>query len=287
MRAVMIAIAIGAFAVVAGCGAGASTAVDAQPLANPPSCVSAGDSIVSGDNSNVYPPNNDNVFNATAYPWHLGQLLDVPVVNSACPGETSASFVTPGAPDRGCREFRETYDAMHVAYPGTQLDFVASYVATHSRVRLITLTIGADDLQLLQDRCLGDTGCILQGAPSVLSAIAHNVGFILGTLRGAGYTGQIIVPNYYNPTTSPLYDAVLQNLNDGVLQPVADAFGGKTADVFQAFRDASAPYGGDPCAAGLIIVHPDGSCGVHPSPKGARLIASTIEPLVAAWTGKP
>jgi lysophospholipase L1-like esterase len=50
------------------------------------------------------------------------------------------------------------------------------------------------------------------------------------------------------------------------------------ADGFDAFRVAAQPFGGDACAAGLLIVtNPNPlTCDVHPSPRGQDLLAGAI-----------
>jgi hypothetical protein len=57
---------------------------------------------------------------------------------------------------------------------------------------------------------------------------------------------------------------------------VTTANGGIVADGFGAFGAASAAFGGSPCAAGLLIKLPDGTCNIHPSPAGHRLLAAAI-----------
>jgi lysophospholipase L1-like esterase len=49
--------------------------------------------------------------------------------------------------------------------------------------------------------------------------------------------------------------------------------GGLFVDGLAAFKAVSA----DPCADGLIIKMPDGSCDIHPSPKGHEVLARAIE----------
>jgi lysophospholipase L1-like esterase len=267
-------------------GCGAPGAVDEQGLRNPPTYLALGDSVPFGYDPLVIPPPNDNVFYATAYPWYLAQLESIPLVDAACPGQTSASFSSLTAPDNGCFEFRAAY-GLHVDYSGTQLEFALGYLATHTRVRFITIALGANDLFMLDDACAGDATCILGGIGNVLGAIGQNVAGILGALRAAGYEGQIVVPLYYNPVPSELFAQAVQALDYQVLAPVAAAFGADTVDLYAAYVAASAQYGGDPCAAGLLIPLPDGTCDVHPSAAGAELIAATIAPVVAAWTGKP
>jgi hypothetical protein len=57
---------------------------------------------------------------------------------------------------------------------------------------------------------------------------------------------------------------------------VGTAFGAKLADGFGAFQLASLKYQGDPCNAGLLVKLPDGTCDVHPSPQGQKVLAGAV-----------
>jgi hypothetical protein len=61
-----------------------------------------------------------------------------------------------------------------------------------------------------------------------------------------------------------------------VLAGVTMAFGGSVADGFGAFKAAAAAFGGDSCAAGLVIHLTANTCDVHPSPAGAALLARAV-----------
>ncbi len=65
---------------------------------------------------------------------------------------------------------------------------------------------------------------------------------------------------------------------------VTGAFKGSIADGFGAFQKGSPT--GDPCAAGLLIKLPDGTCNIHPSPAGHLLLAKAIEDVVGALPPK-
>lgn len=288
MKHVIVGILASATLAATGCGGPSDPAVAAALVQSSPAYVAAGDSVPFGYASDLLPPGNDHVFDATAYPWYLAQRVDLPLVNAACPGQTTDGLVSQLGSDRGCLDFRASYPrAMHVAYAGSQLEFLLEYLAAHPRVRLLTLMTGADDVQLLADGCRWDPACIAEHLPATLQALADDLGAVLGALHAAPGDPQILLQNYYSPYPAGTpYEPVLQWLN-ATLEDVGDAFGLQTADVYRAFQEASAPFGGDPCAAGLLQVHPDGSCSVHPSAAGAQLIADSIAPLVAAWTGKP
>ena len=53
-----------------------------------------------------------------------------------------------------------------------------------------------------------------------------------------------------------------------------------SSDLFAAFEGPSAAFGGSPCAAGLLIKLPDGTCNIHPSPAGHQLLAQAIEDVI-------
>ena len=69
---------------------------------------------------------------------------------------------------------------------------------------------------------------------------------------------------------------------DSVIANVTTANGGIVADGFAAFQGPSLASGGDPCAAGLLIKLPDGTCNIHPSPAGQRLLATAIAEAIGA-----
>src|ERR1035438_7532847 len=74
-------------------------------------------------------------------------------INAACPGETSGSFWITGAPDNGCQAFKAEI-GLHTAYPGiTQARFASSELTSNIHINLVTLSIGGNDLLLLQQKC--------------------------------------------------------------------------------------------------------------------------------------
>lgn len=293
MRRIVNALCAMAAAWALGCGGGsdeARLAAASEELGkgNPPVYLALGDSVTFGDSPLVYPPPNDNVFDPTAYPWHLARLLDIPLVSAACPGQTTSGFLSLDGSDNGCFIYRFEHEwDLHADYAGAQLEFALDFLASHDRVKLVTIMLGANDLFLLEDACLGDAGCIVAGLPPVFEEIAQNLVQALGAIRGTGYDGQLIVMQYYSPIPSELYQQVIQALDYQVLAPVAAAFGADTVDLYALFVEASAPYGGDPCAAGLLIPLPGGGCDVHPSPAGAQLIGEAIAEVVPPWIGRP
>jgi predicted ribosomally synthesized peptide with SipW-like signal peptide len=228
--------------------------------------------------------------NFTSFSDYLGERLHLDVVNASCPGATTGSFLSSTAPDNGCKGYRELY-RLHVDYQGTQLEFATTYLKSHRDVRLLTLTLGANDGLLLEISCAeipnstpaAVEACIEAGAPAVFAKLAENIGTILADLRATGYGGAIILTNYYSTdytdSTQPGITELTAALNAAIAAPAA-AYGAIVADVFTVFKTlASDPaFGGQTCKTGLL--NPDVSspnlCNEHPALTGHRLIARTI-----------
>ncbi len=222
------------------------------------------------------------------YPEYLAQQLDERVSNASCPGETTASLLTAGAQSNGCENspgspvgYRTLYP-LHVQYQGTQIDYALNYLAAHKHTRLITIDIGANDAFLCQETTPDHCSSPLELA-GVAAEIAGNLGTIFHDLRvEAGYQGPIVALSYYSLSYSdPTQVATAEFLNS-VIAGVTTANGGIVADGFSAFEGPSLAFGGDPCAAGLLIKLPDGTCNIHPSPTGQRLLAGAIAQAIGA-----
>jgi len=207
------------------------------------------------------------------YPQFLAFGLGMRLLDAACPSEASGSFLSADAPDDGCRAYRATHD-LHVQYDGTQLTYALEVVKTSRRLELVTLQLGANDLQILSKSCAGDPQCVAANLPGTVQAIATNVATIIGALREAEYGGQVVVIDYYNPTTDPMQDAVLGAL-DGALEATATAMGVDFVDLKEPFARAAERVGGDPCATHLIATV-NGVCESHPSWAGHLLIATLV-----------
>lgn len=241
-----------------------------------------GDSISFGYNPTVPPTP---ATNFTGYPEIVAVDLNLPLgeVNASCPGQTSGSFLT-GAPDNGCENngdvpgFKAAY-GLHAAYTGTQINFALSQFQTNPNINLVTLSIGGNDLLLLQQACATApdfTACVGGALPGVLSTYAGNLTQILAAIRGeAGYTGNLVLSEYAAPNTDPTYIQAVAALNQ-VMVEVGSNFGARFADGFTAFQLASAPYGGDPCQAGLLVRLTATTCDVHPTLAGQSLLAATV-----------
>ncbi len=228
-----------------------------------------------------------NADNFIGFPTYAGQSAKLNVINAACPGETTGSFLSSAAPDDGCQQFRTAGAQLHVSYSSTQLDFALAFLKSHPQTRLITVGLGANDILLLRAACLGDPLCIETNLPAVLVGVTGNMETILTDLRATGFTGTIIVVNYYSVDYSnPTETALTSALNDALAAAAAQA-GVVVADVFTAFQTATVPAGGKTCNVGLLNASPasEFTCDVHPSQSGQMLIGKVVAQTFAAAKG--
>src|SRR5580658_6860394 len=221
-----------------------------------------------------------------SYPQDVARALHMRVSNASCPGETTASFFVPGAPSNGCENapgsatgYRTDYP-LHVRYSGTQMQYALRYLAVYRHTRLVTINIGANDVFLCQETT-ADACASTAEFQAVLQEIQANLTIIYTEIRDvAHYHGLLVALTYYSTSYSdPTQVAGTEALNS-VIASVTEKFGGKVANGFAAFEGPSAAFGGSPCAAGLLIKLPDGTCNIHPSPAGHLLLAQAIEDVI-------
>jgi lysophospholipase L1-like esterase len=219
--------------------------------------------------------------NYHGYPEYVSDALNEKVANASCVGETSTSFLKLGVPDLGCSEWKAANLPMYINYTGTQLNYAISYLKTNPNVKLVTINIGGTDLGLVQVACAGNANpvnCELSALPQTLATYGENLFNIFLKIRGTGYRGPIVLLTYYafNYADNTTPDNEAFELLNGIASGVTWAFGGKVADGFKAFFEATIPYGGDSCKAGLLVPLPGGTCDVHPSIAGQKLLANTV-----------
>lgn len=208
------------------------------------------------------------------YPEAIAAARGLDVTNLACPGEASGGFMEPTGADNGCRENRAAYP-LHAEYTGTQLQGAVAFLTAHPDTSLVTIDLGANDVFLLDHICNRDLNCILTNFISTATAYSANLGFIYTQLRKV-YDGPLVALSIYNPypaDTTAQY--ALEKINE-ILVEQTHAYGGEVADGMGAFANAAA----DPCAGGLLIEMPDGTCDVHPTPKGAAVLAGAVEGMM-------
>jgi lysophospholipase L1-like esterase len=269
---------------VASTGAGAASADPVNGSDANGTYLALGDSVAFGyvPPQAVPAPNYLVAHSFFGYPEDLAQQLDLRVSNASCPGETTASLLFAGAQSNGCENSPgspvgySTLYPLHVQYQGTQIDYALHYLAAHEHTRLITIDIGANDAFLCQETTADH--CTSQAElGAVAQEIAGNLGTIFHDLRVvAGYQGPIVALSYYSLSYSDPAQVAGALFLNGVIAGVAAPFGVTVADGFGTFEAASMPFGGDPCAAGLLIKLPDGTCNIHPSAAGHELLAGAI-----------
>src|ERR1700693_3796580 len=99
------------------CGLAQSTA--AEDISRNTRNLALGDSIAFGYNPLVIPVNLDKYI---GYPEIVSGRLHRKVANASCFGESSGSFLVPGAPDTGCAAWRASLP-LKVSYSGTQMQY--------------------------------------------------------------------------------------------------------------------------------------------------------------------
>ncbi len=225
-----------------------------------------------------------NPTNFVAYADYAGLNLSLNLVNAACPGETTSSFISPTGPDNGCRFYRSLFP-LHVVYgsaKSTQLAFATGFLQRHTSTQLVTISLGANDLFLLEQQCNNDPTCIALGAPQVFATVAANMQTILAALRGTGFTGTIVIVNYYSLDYSNQFETELTVGLNQAITAAAGTYGAVVADVFSAFQAATSNRfaAGNTCVAGLLNASnpptSPPSCDVHPSQSGHKLIAQVV-----------
>jgi len=271
VRIALIVLALG------GC-TGESVSSERSSLTATATYLALGDSIAFGFNPNVAYVAPFTQF--VGYPEATASARSIAVANAACPGETSGSFLDATAPDNGCHSSPYYFSrGLKVDYQGlpTQMSYALAFLASAPRVDLITIDLGGNDLLLVQSACgATNTTCIAAALPGALATFATNLSTIFASIRAAGYTGKIVVvtqyaTNYRDPTQL----AALTSL-DAEIVAVAALYDVAVADGYTSFALASTLTLGDPCAAGLLIRNPDGTCDKHPSSKGRQLLANAV-----------
>ncbi|WP_265444776.1 SGNH/GDSL hydrolase family protein [Flexivirga meconopsidis] len=112
---------------------------------------------------------------------HLKQTEPgVQLENLSCSGETTTTMLGGGK----------------CSYPqGNQVDAAVAFLKANPQVSLVTIDIGANNVQKCATTSKVDLQCIAKG----LGEVAADMPNILGKLRAAAPNARIVVANYYNP----------------------------------------------------------------------------------------
>lgn len=242
------------------------------------SYLALGDSVPFGFNPNLDPTN---AANFVGYPEIVAQRLNIEDVNATCPGEATGGFLSLSGTDNVCRPYRFFFKLpLHVTYSGTQMDFATAYLRAHPETRLVTLTLGANDVFRFQKDCKAGplVGTCPLGIAGVFGVMFNNLNTIFANLRATGYTGLIVAVTYYSLDYSDTSGAKALNTP---MVAAATGHGALVASGLDAW--ASTANGGSSCAAGLLIINlSDGTCDVHPTPLGRDLLAGAVIKAIAA-----
>ena len=226
-------------------------------------------------------------------------------LNLACPGDDTAEMLD-GNNTAASEIGSACYGDIAPLPPGgpSQLDAAVAYLlANPGEVKLITLTVGANDI-LACDLNDPDVALCL-GAQ--LGQIGANLPVILGTLQAVAPGVPIVGMNYYNPNLAfwlvdpAIAEAALglSPLFNGTLEAVYDFFGVPVADVETTFRTFKT-RGKTPqnvravcqltlmcekSGSGYVLSdydpdRPGPQTDIHPSNQGYRKIAATFSELI-------
>jgi hypothetical protein len=89
----------------------------------------------------------------------------------------------------------------------------------------------------------------------------------------------VVLTYYAEKYDDPASVTPIEALNAAIAGPAA-RYGAVLADGFAAFRAAAARDAGDTCAAGLRVKLASGGCDLHPSARGAQVLAAAIQQAI-------
>jgi lysophospholipase L1-like esterase len=248
--------------------AAATGCATAVPGESAPTYLALGDSVAFG-----FSPLVDlKTQRVSGYPELLAERHGLEVTNLSCPGEASGGFMSPTGRDNKCRENRQAYP-LHVEYEGTQLQAAMEFLTANPQTQLVTIDLGANDVFLLDHMCGRDFSCIVANLVHTMEDYSKNLEFIFAQLRKV-YDGPLVALAIYNPYPD---DATAQYALERIDALLADKVRGRNGSFADGMASFAAAGNGDPCAAGLLIKLPDGSCDVHPTPAGAEVLADAID----------
>ena len=215
--------------------------------------------------------------NFVGFPTYVGLALGKTPTNAACPGETTAGFISATGADNGCRPYKANYP-LHTTYPGTQLAFATAFLNSHPNTKLVTIQLGANDAFILENQCAGNATCIANGLPALLATISSNMDTIFKAIEATHFHGRLVVVNYYSLDYGDVAGTALTSLLNQAITSHAKADGAIVADAFTLFKQAAAATAGKTCQAGLLNTTPgnEATCDVHPSQSGAELLAQAV-----------
>jgi lysophospholipase L1-like esterase len=210
----------------------------------------------------------------SGYPDPVSDRLHLTTVNYACPGETTATFIS------GPCGWRQAGFRLHDDYPGGQLAAAEEFLRRQAPGAggLITLTLWGNDLRLFLASC-PDPQCVIDRAPAEIAAFGQRLQQAVSRLRAAAPRARIVILGAYalQFTGLDLADRLIGALNATIAQ-VADANGAAFADPVPVFN----PPGGIEarraalCTLTLLCTENDS----HPTAAGQEALAELV---LNAW----
>jgi lysophospholipase L1-like esterase len=264
----------GVFFMIASSQVTADTALP-LPQFNPPKqyYLALGDSLAFGFRFDIFnqhfPSEPPELFHG--YVDDFGGMLqlirpNIRTVNLACVGETTDTFI-----HGGCIYTAQGFQ-LHNGYSGSQLDAAIGVLRAHpGQVSPITFNLGGNDLNALTAICGSDLACYQLQAPAFLDRIRTNIDQILGRLRAAAPSSEIITFTNYSVAflVDPRFLALTDAFN-AVVTSTAATHRVRVADVFSAFNGALQPV--TICTLTLICASGDS----HPTDAGHEVIAEEL-----------
>lgn len=255
-----------------------------------------GDSLAFGYNPLVQPK----LSNYIGYPKLIAGAFDLSLSNASCPGETTNTFVGNFAavydgsayyPGFSCAPSK---DQVLVPYNGStvtltffvpynsntpdQLAYASSFLKQNPNTDLVTIDVGLNDVGLVQFECANDASACPEELETALGTVHANLSTIFSTLRAADPGGAIIALDAFSFNYSPsnLTETEAISAYNSVVQETAAQYNVAFADLFPVFQTIAAPFGGDTCAAGVLVKLPGGTCDTHPNLLGQSVVAAVV-----------
>jgi lysophospholipase L1-like esterase len=202
------------------------------------------------------------------------------LTNLSCSGETTVTMINGGCIDKAENK---------VVYAGSQLQAAVNFLSAHSgTVSPVTLDVGADDFLVNNDvNTTNAPNCTLASRfSSDLAKMDSDLSqtifpeLVAGLTVNGQRTGDLIVPNYYDPEQNlcPNLVATTQEINQHIVND-ASGFGVTFADVFTAFGGAATPNNNIDTLTWIGSNFPL-DLAIHPRSVGYQLMATTIENTV-------
>ena len=196
---------------------------------------------------------------------------ELTTVNLGCPGETSDGLIGHneafgGGPSTEFNPCAYTNNLPSEGFPlkteiGSSSELEAALALIQRKaegaVTAVSLQIGSNDLLHVVSKCLSPTYDGEHGFTSLNQCLEHevgpegfaysggvfhhvlvNIGTTIGVLRGAGYTGKVLLLGFYNPNVLELpgSDALLKVLNEALEGQVASEGFGPNVKLAQPFN---------------------------------------------------